>query len=377
MTNLQLVEDANVQIVHEVYDLLSDPNNNSSSFQMITQNGGTEWLLMKPSVTAPLRKLRFSTFKPIYKPGIVGQQYTASVKIKPIVVNNTSHDEVVSYDIINIDGSTNKLYSVIGDSDSSTFQLPFNDWTHEFTYNGSFEDLSHNINDTFDMYFKDFFRDGHIVLKVNTDVYISQYSLRDTSLNAYGANNAALKMNDASNVNYALISFNNTNLTFDNESDEGSSIKTTFVWTHFATSNYFLVFTFDIDCNNHAFSVNTGDLYKQLFTAVPPALANTSTSYAADTYAVVSYDDNITARTRALVESNMLISLCSSFAGNLTGKIFTGENLYHIVDIETFPSSMYFPINLRDKNNQQLTVDQLKLVYEQITIGIDYVYLTY
>ena len=178
-----------------------------------------------------------------------------------------------------------------------------------------------------------------------------------------------------------MFKFNNTNLTFDNESDEGNSIKTTFVWTNFLSgstpSTYFLVFTFDIDCNNHAFSVNTGDLYKQLLTALPPALANTSTSYAADMYAVVSYDDNITARTRALVESNMLISLCSSFAGNLTGKIFTGENLYHIVDIETFPSSMYFPINLRDKNNQTLTVDQLKLVYEQITIGIDYVYLTY
>ena len=85
MTNLQLVENANFQIVHEVYDLLSDPDN--QSMRTITNNNQTEWLITKPNFTQPLRKMRFSTFRPVYKPGFVNRSYSATLTIKPLVVD--------------------------------------------------------------------------------------------------------------------------------------------------------------------------------------------------------------------------------------------------------------------------------------------------
>lgn len=368
MTNLQLVQDANFQIVHEVYDLLSESN----AFTIISQNGNDEWLLNKPSLTAPLRNIRFTQFKPIYKPGISNMTYEATVTIKPLLV---------SYDSSSHDYTAQPLSSIQnGKLVSRKFGIAipiFDEWDHTFTYNGSFEDMSHNINDAIDIYFNDLYKDG-LIEYTDSDNHV--WTSTDTLTNiCYNSYSQGLHYNNNTNIRYSLISFNSTNLKNEDVNDDGSNINLTFIWMELSYSEgtMFLIFALDVDCNNHAFSINSGSLYTKLFENEPPSLGVLTGLFGNDNYNCCSYDDNLTTANRALIDSNMLISLCSDYAGNLTGKIFTGENIFQTVTIETFPSSMYFPITIRDKYNNPLPIDLLKSIYDQITLAVDYVYLTY
>ena len=371
MTNLQLVEDANLQVVHEVYDLLSDPDR--EPFQLVKHNGSDEWLLNKPSLTTPLRAIRFTKFQPIYKHGLIGLTYTASVNIRPIIVKAANS----SFTFEHLDATHTLTTNSQNDGNGLAIPVP-NNWEHSFTYDGTFEDLSHNINDTFDIYFKDLYSDGYLIYDANGTKYVSASVMKAVTFASYAA---GLKSNSANDDNLITpISFNCTNLSIDDVTAQGANIQTTFVWFKLTQSSnsVYVIFVFDVDCNSHSFSVGNGELMRQLFIDVdsPPQIGE-SAYYGSDEYRVTFYDDNLTTRTRALLDSNLLISLCSSFAGNLTGKIFTGENIYQTVTIETFPSSMYFPITIRSKNNENLDIETLKQVYDQITLAVDYVYLTY
>ena len=369
MTNLQLVQDANFQVVHEVYDLLSDSN----AFHIISNNGSDEWLLNKPSLTAPLRSIRFTQFKPIYKPGILSGTYTATVSINPLLVTYEAGSPGTYTATPITDIESGKLTSV-----KNGIGIPIRaQWQHTFMYNGSFEDMSHNINDSIDIYFNDLYKDGYIqYTDASSHVWRSPDTLTNISYNSY---TKGLRYNVNTNIHYSLISFNNTNLGNDDVDDDGSNIYLTFIWVDlsYEGDSKFLIFALDIDCNNHAFSINSGALFSKFFDQEPPLLELLTNLYGADNYNACSYDDNLTTANRALIDSNMLISLCSDYAGNLTSKIFTGENIFQTVTIETFPSSMYFPITIRDKNNKALSVELLRSIYDQITLAVDYVYLTY
>lgn len=362
MTNLQLVENANYQIVHEVYDLLSDDVN--ESFQALRTNGATEWLLTKPNMTAPLRKMRFSTFRPIYKPGFLNRRHVVELTVTPHVVSNdgTNFSEIVldnSHFVVSDGGSNGRVPIKVQKSEYS------------FEFDGSFNSLSHNINDFIQTYFADLYVDGYFVFSNgdSSNVETSEKTLK-TAFNDAKTNGAHVgELID--NYSYPLIVFNvNDEVipTFDN-------ILITSIWCKFSNVNHWLVFTIDVITNYHAFSVDSGLLFSALFS--DSTIYVHDGNYYVNDIDAVNYDEDLLFSTRAVVDSGLTISLCSSFAGNLSGKIFTGENLYHTVDIEMFPSTMYFPITIKNKYGVPLDVETLKQVYDQITVGVDYVYLTY
>ena len=385
MTNLQLVQDANFQIVHEVYDLLTPNEKNSGAFIRVDSGNGSEWLLMKPATTAPLRMLRFTQFKPIYKHGVLSVNHECTLTVTPIVV--TYDSSTSSYTFVN-DMSGKQLYSN-GYMDGTTFKalpvnIPIISKTTKFVYDGSFKSLSHNINDQLDIYFKDLYTTGKLYFNDGTNTYASDDVLNQIVMNAvldpaYLPPNDKLQNSDSGPS--SLTSFN-----CDRQSEVGhNNISLSFIWVElkYNTSKAYLIFSIDIICNTHAYSINTGTLCQELFNAPPPAntytngSGNSVTWYGGKYDGLCTYDGNLNIESRALTNNNMVISLCSSYAGNLTGKIFTGENIYQTVNIETFPSSMYFPITIRGTDGTTLSYDVLKDIYEQVSIAVDYVYLTY
>ena len=360
MTNLQLVENANYQIVHEVYDLLSDDVN--ESFQALRTNGSTEWLLTKPNMTAPLRKMRFGTFRPIYKPGFLNRRHVVELTIMPHVINwdGSKFVEIALDD-------THYVDSIAGANGRVPIRV--NRGEYSFDFDGSFDSLSHNINDFIQTYFADFYSNGNFVFTNGSSTETSEKTLAGTFDDAKTA--GAHVGNLIDNYSYPLVVFNTNDEvipTFDN-------ILITCIWSKFASVNHYLVFTLDAITNFHAFSIDSGLLYGALFNDT--ASYSHSGNYYVNDIDAVNYDEDLLASTRAVVDSGLTISLCSSFAGNLSGKIFTGENLYHTVDIEMFPSTMYFPITIKNKYGVPLDIETLKQVYDQITVGVDYVYLTY
>lgn len=380
MTNLQVIQESNYQIVHEVYDLLSDPVKSSGAFIRNDSSTSSEWLLMKPSSTAPLRMLRFTQFKPIYKHGIQSVNHECIMTIKPILVSYNNSTHVYT----NIPIKDGNVYSSGYENSQSIFvegpiSIPIEERVNKFTYDGSFSSLSHNINDQLDMYFKDLYTTGKFYYKDSDNhSYVSDITFRTIVSNAL--NSGEYKINKDSDALIALTSFNPDNVSIVNKHN---GIAISFIWIPltYNGNTVYLIFTFDILCNTHAYSVSTGRLCKALFDDAPPAntygTGTTITWYGGTYDNVCGYDGNLNEEELAVSNNNMLISLCSSFAGNLTGKIFTGENIYQTVNIETFPSSMYFPITIRDKNNNALSYKTLSTIYEQVSVAIDYVYLTY
>ena len=363
MTNLQLVENANYQIVHEVYDLLNTGAN--ENFQALTSNGSTEWLLSKPSMTAPLRKMRFSTFRPIYKPGFLNRRHTVELTITP---------KIISYDGTNFSEiPIDDTHYVISDAGSNgRVPLKVNEIKYNFDFDGSFNSLSHNINDFIQTYFVDFYSNGNFVFKNGSDTETSVKTLMATFNDA--KNGGAHVGNLIDSYSYPLLVFN----TNDEVIPTYNNILITSIWIDFggdAAVKHWLVFTMDVITNFHSFSVDSGLLYSALFSD------NTRYSHDGNYYVndidAVNYDEDLLYSTRATIDSGLTISLCSAFAGNLSGKIFTGENLYHTVDIEMGPSVMYFPLTIKNKDGQPLDIETLRQVYDQITVGVDYVYLTY
>lgn len=360
MTNLQLVENANYQIVHEVYDLLSDDVN--ESFQTLTSNGNTEWLLTKPNMTAPLRKMRFSTFRPIYKPGFLNRRHIVELSITPHVVdwNDNKFNEIPLDDTHYVESNSGS---------NGRVSIKIQKTQYSFDFDGSFSSLSHNINDFIQTYFADMYVDGNFIFTNGSNTETSEKTLRNTFNDAKSNGAHVGKLID--NVSFPLIVFNSNDEvipTIDN-------ILITCIWSKFGSTNHYLVFTLDVITNYHAFSVDSGLLFSALFKDT--ADYSHSGNYYVNDIDAVNYDEDLLASTRAVLDSGLTISLCSSFAGNLSGKIFTGENLYHTVDVEMFPSTMYFPISIKNKYGLPLDIDTLKQVYDQITVGIDYVYLTY
>ena len=387
MTNLQLVQDANFQIVHEVYDLLTPPDKSSGAFIRNDTGSGTEWLLMKPATTSPLRMLRFTQFKPIYKHGVLSVNHECTLTVTPILV--TYDSSAHTYTFVN-DMSGKQLYSN-GYMDTSTnpatfktlpVNIPIITKEYTFVYDGSFKSLSHNINDNLDVYFKDLYTTGKLYYNDGTNTYASAKVLNELVMDAvldpaYNAPNEKLQNSDSGPS--SLTSFNCDRMT----EVGANNISLSFIWvelTH-CTSKAYLIFSIDIRCNTHAYSINTGTLCQSLFDDAPPQntynSGGTVTWYGGKYDGLCTYDGNLNIETRALSNNNMVISLCSSYAGNLTGKIFTGENIYQTVNIETFPSSMYFPITIRGTDGTTLSYDILKDIYEQVSIAVDYVYLTY
>ena len=362
MTNLQLVENANYQIVHEVYDLLSNPE--GQSMTVLNNDNKTEWLLTKPSFTQPLRKMRFSTFRPIYKPGFTNRTHSATMTITPRVVeyDNSKFSEIP----LNQDS----LYSESETPTKNEIKIPIIPQTFNFNFDGTFENLSHEINDFIGNYFGDLYTEGKICFDHDEKVYRSEASL--DAIITKAIDDGAIMTRGDEIFDRALILFNTMNVITPYDESE---IKITNIWVRFKDTNYYLVFTFDLDTNWHSFSIDTGILLSSMFSSGELPLHGTS--YYFNGLTPCNYDTELSLASVAVMDSGLTISLCSSYAGNLSGKIFTGENLYHTVDIETFPSSMYFPITIKDKNNNVVPIEDLKLVYDQITVGVDYVYLTY
>lgn len=363
MTNLQLVENANYQIVHEVYDLLSNPD--GQSMTVLNNDNKTEWLLTKPSFTQPLRKMRFSTFRPIYKPGFTNRTHLATMTITPRIIkfDNNKFTEITSNDDVSI-------YSTDIENGVNNVKIKVVPQTFEFNFDGTFEDLSHEINDFIGNYFGDLYFEGKLHFEYNSNTYDSVKTLKKTIEDAI---DSGAKMTRGEDIfDNSLILFNSDDVEMPVASED---VKITNIWVKFANVNYFLVFTFDLNTNWHSFSVEMGEFNSSMFSGNVPI--HDPDSYYFNNLAVCNYDAQISVETLAVLDSGLTISLCSSFAGNLSGKIFTGENLYHTVDIETFPSSMYFPINIKDKNNNVVPIDELKQVYDQISVSVDYVYLTY
>ena len=372
MTNLQLVQDANLQVVHEVYDLLSDENAASGSFILSNNGSGSEWLLIKPATTAPMRMLRFTQFKPIYKHGVINTNHTCTITITPHLLRFNNSDQKIEYEVTPTVDSHLGGYTLFSNSSTDPdkyLSIPIKERTTTFTYDGTFASLSHNINDQFDTY-----------LYVDGSFYFYNYNSGSPFFYSNKPSTIISMAEDAFKPGYgmgvnestgpaSLISFNTDNL-----DEVQGGIKCAFVYTKLThpdhtTYSYLLFWTFDIVCNTHAFSVHMGYLLKNITAVI--------VYYGQDLDDVVSYEGNMSDEELALTNNNMLISLCSSYAGNLTGKIFTGENIYQTVNIEVFPSSNYFPIQIRDKNNRPLTRDQLAIIYDQISVAVDYVYLTY
>lgn len=365
MTNLQLVENANYQIVHEVYDLLSNPD--GQSMTVLRRGTSNEWLLTKPNFTQPLRKMRFGTFRPIYKPGFINRTFSATMTVKPHIITFDSTQEHNKFVEVEISETNKRLYSKQKNTDDGV-EIPVSGYQFSFNFDGTFSNLSHEINDFLGNYFSDFYTEGYFYYYDGTNTHESVANLDDIIDDAVVG---GAKVIDTGN-GYNLIYFNTDETQLPTMN---SDIKITNIWVKFSDSNTFLVFTFDLNTNWHSFSVDTGLLFNVLFDR--NSLPEHSGAYYVNDIVCCNYDDDLTFSTRAVIDSGLTISLCSAYAGNLSSKIFTGENLYHTVDVETFPSSMYFPITIKNKYNEDLSVEELSSVYDQITLGVDYIYLTY